>query len=119
MKRTLLITGFDPFGGAAVNPAWQAVQLLPDTVGNYRIRKLPIPTVFGKAADLVIREADAIRAKASADIAMEKRQAVNDAKNEISVIAVAIAGKVVGRELNAADHSRLVDEFIDELGEGV
>jgi len=62
MKRTLLITGFDPFGGAAVNPAWQAVQLLPDTVGNYRIRKLPIPTVFGKAADLVIREADAIRA---------------------------------------------------------
>ena len=65
------------------------------------------------------QEADAIRAKASADIAMEKRQAVNDAKNEISVIAVAIAGKVVGRELNAADHSRLVDEFIDELGEGV
>jgi F-type H+-transporting ATPase subunit b len=50
---------------------------------------------------------------------MEKKQAVNDAKNEISVIAVAIAGKVVGRELNAADHSRLVDEFIDELGEGV
>ena len=65
------------------------------------------------------QEADAIRAKASADIAMEKKQAVNDAKNEISVIAVAIAGKVVGRELNAADHSRLVDEFIDELGEGV
>ena len=64
-------------------------------------------------------EADAIRSKASADIAMEKKQAVNDAKNEISVIAVAIAGKVVGRELNAADHSRLVDEFIDELGEGL
>jgi F-type H+-transporting ATPase subunit b len=65
------------------------------------------------------QEADAIRSKASADIAMEKKQAVNDAKDEISVIAVAIAGKVVGRELNAADHSRLVDEFIDELGEGL
>ena len=40
-------------------------------------------------------QAEAIRNKASADIAMEKKKAVNDAKNEISVIAVAIAGKVV------------------------
>lgn len=64
-------------------------------------------------------QADAIREKASADIAMEKKKALNDAKDEISVIAVAIAGKVVGRELKAADHSRLVDQFIDELGDGV
>lgn len=64
-------------------------------------------------------QADALREKASADIAMEKKKAINDAKDEISVIAVAIAGKVVGRELNAADHSRLVDDFIDELGDGV
>lgn len=64
-------------------------------------------------------QADAIREKASADIAMEKKKALNDAKDEISVIAVAIAGKVVGRELKAADHSRLVDQFIDELGDGL
>ena len=64
-------------------------------------------------------QAEAIREKASADIAMEKKKALNDAKDEISVIAVAIAGKVVGRELKAADHSRLVDQFIDELGDGV
>ena len=64
-------------------------------------------------------EASAILSKAAADIAMEKKKAVNDAKDEISALAMAIAGKVVGRELNAADHSRLVDEFIDELGEGV
>ena len=62
-------------------------------------------------------EADAIRRKASADIAMEKKKAVNDAKDEISVIAVAIAGKVVGRELDAEDQSKLVDSFIEELGE--
>ena len=65
------------------------------------------------------QQADAIRSKASADIAMEKKKAVNEAKDEISVMAIAIAGKVVGRELNAADHSRLVDAFIDELGDGV
>ena len=69
----------------------------------------------------IIREAnaraEAIHAKASADIAQEKKKALNDAKDEISVIALAIAGKVVGRELNAADHSQLVDSFIRELGE--
>ena len=61
--------------------------------------------------------AEAIRAKASADIAQEKKKALNDAKDEISVIALAIAGKVVGRELNAEDQSKLVDSFIEELGE--
>ena len=61
--------------------------------------------------------AEAIRAKASADIAQEKKKAINDAKDEISVIALAIAGKVVGRELDAQDQSKLVDSFIEELGE--
>ena len=61
-------------------------------------------------------DAAAITAKASTDIAQEKKKALNDAKNEISEMALAIAGKVVGRELTAADQSQLVDNFIDELG---
>ena len=64
-------------------------------------------------------EAAAIMDKAAADIAQEKKKAINDAKNEISGLAMAIAGKVVGRELTAADQSKLVDSFIDELGDGV
>ena len=64
-------------------------------------------------------EAAAIMDKASADIAMEKKKALNDAKDEISGLAMAIAGKVVGRELNEADQSKLIDSFIDELGDGV
>ena len=63
--------------------------------------------------------AEAIRAKASADIAQEKKKALNDAKDEISSIALAIAGKVVGRELDENDQSKLVDSFIEELGEQV
>jgi F-type H+-transporting ATPase subunit b len=57
--------------------------------------------------------------KASADIAQEKKKAINDAKNEISGLALAIAGKVVARELTAADQSSLVDSFINELGDQV
>lgn len=62
------------------------------------------------------REVDAIRTKAQADIVREKKKAINEAKDEISVIALAIAGKVVGRTLNQADQSALVTQFIDELG---
>ena len=62
-------------------------------------------------------QASAMMDKAADDIAREKKKAVNDAKDELSVIALSIAGKVVGRELNDADHARLVDGFIEELGE--
>lgn len=69
----------------------------------------------------IIRQANedavAIREKASADIAQEKKKAINDAKDEISGLAMAIAGKIVGRELTAGDQSKLIDSFIDELGE--
>ncbi len=65
------------------------------------------------------QDADAIRKKAGADIEREKQKAINDAKNEISGIALAIAGKVVSKELTAADQSDLVDQFIDDLGEGL
>lgn len=56
--KTLLITGFDPFGGATVNPSWQAVKRLPDTIGEYVLCKLEIPTVFGRAAETVLAAAE-------------------------------------------------------------
>ena len=62
-------------------------------------------------------EAYAIRQKASADIAQEKKKAINDAKDEISEMAMAIAEKVGGRALSQQDQASLVDHFIEELGE--
>ena len=56
MKK-LLITGFDPFGGAAVNPSWMAVQGLPDQVGEFVLCKLEIPTVFDLATRTVLAKA--------------------------------------------------------------
>ena len=47
----IMITGFDPFGGESVNPAYEAVKLLPDEIGGVEIVKLEIPTVFGKAGE--------------------------------------------------------------------
>ena len=62
------------------------------------------------------QEAGAMMDKAAADIAMEKKKAINEAKDEIAGIAMEIAGKVVGRQLTDADQAQLVDRFIDELG---
>ena len=62
-------------------------------------------------------EAAAIMDKATADIAQEKKKAINDAKDEISGMAMAIAEKVVGRQLKTEDQEKLFDEFLSELGE--
>lgn len=55
--KQLLITGFEPFGGETVNPSWEAVRLLPEELGDYRLTKLQIPTVFGRAAGTVLEAA--------------------------------------------------------------
>ena len=64
-------------------------------------------------------EAEAILARAATEAAREKKKILNDAKNEISSMAVAVAEKVISRELNTADQAALVDHFIDELGDNV
>ena len=60
MKK-LLITGFDPFGGESRNPSREAVLALPAVIGDYTLTKLEIPTVFGLAAETVLRAAADLR----------------------------------------------------------
>ena len=65
------------------------------------------------------REVDAIREKAAQDIARDKKKALNDAKDEISSIALEIAGKVIGETMDTPRQQELVDKFLAELGEQV
>ena len=47
-QRRVLLTGFDPFNGAVVNPSWQAVQALHNRqIQGRRILAAQLPTVFG------------------------------------------------------------------------
>ena len=57
----ILVTGFDPFGGEAVNPAWEAVSRLPAETGGAEIVKLQVPTMFGRAPEAVLREVERLR----------------------------------------------------------
>lgn len=56
----VLITGFDPFGGEKINPAWEAVKGLKDEIEGAEIVKLQIPTVFKKSAEKLFENIDAI-----------------------------------------------------------
>ena len=60
MKK-LLISGFDPFGGEAINPSYEAVKLLDDVIGEYELTKIELPTVFGRAAEIMIERIEEIR----------------------------------------------------------
>ena len=62
-------------------------------------------------------KADSLKQKAEADIAQERKKAVNEAKDEIGGMAMEIASKVVEREIKEADHKDLIDEFIKNVGE--
>lgn len=53
---SILFTGFEPFGGASVNPSWEAVQLLPDEIAGHPVHRLQLPTVYGGAAQMLLAE---------------------------------------------------------------
>ena len=62
-------------------------------------------------------QAAALKQKAEADIAQERKKAVNEVKDEIGGMAMEIASKVVEREIREQDHQDLIDEFIKNVGE--
>ncbi len=62
-------------------------------------------------------QAAALKEKAESDIAQEKRKAVNEIKDEIGGMAMEIAGKVIEREIKEDDHTKLINDFIVNVGE--
>ncbi len=63
------------------------------------------------------REALAVREKADREIAREMAQAKGELQGEISAIAMELAEKIMEKEISREDHARLIDEFIEGMGE--
>src|SRR4051812_35704160 len=85
MTKTILLTGFEPFDGAAINPAWEAVRALDGWSGDgFRVEVRQLPCVFGKAAEVLCAAVDEVRP----DIAIAVGQA--GGRPEISVERIAI-----------------------------
>ena len=68
----------------------------------------------------ILREADekAARtlARAEEQIELEKARAINEVKDEVSEMAIGIASAVIERDVSADEHSELINEFINNIG---
>ena len=60
-EKTLLVTGFEPFGGKDINMSWEAAAVLPEEIGADRLVKRKLPTVFRKAGALAIGAIEEIK----------------------------------------------------------
>lgn len=64
----------------------------------------------------ILREANdkaaRVMERAEEQIALEKKRMVNEIKNEVSEMAIGIAGAVIERDVSRAEHEALIDEFI-------
>ncbi len=72
--------------------------------------------------DRIVEEAreaaTAERDRALNDIEIAKNAALQDVAEKSADIAVALAGKIVNKELNASDHQALIKETLDNIQEG-
>ena len=84
--------------------------IMRETVRTARLKEESIIREAREEASLILKRADE-------QIEMERRQAVNDIKNDVSGMAVDIAGAVLGRDIKTEEHSELIDSFIDRFGE--
>ncbi len=53
--------------------------------------------------------------QAQAEIEREKQSALNELRAEVADLAIEAAGKILRKNLDSAQQSRIVDDFIDEL----
>ena len=64
------------------------------------------------------KEADRVLERAREEIALEKKRALNEVKDEVSALAVELAGAVIGSDVDANKHQKMIDEFIENIGNG-
>lgn len=60
MMKKLLITGFDPFGKYSINPSWEVVKSLPDTVGDFALTKLMLLNIYGSEFKKIAAAVDSL-----------------------------------------------------------
>ncbi|MCX6087005.1 MAG: pyroglutamyl-peptidase I [Caldiserica bacterium] len=62
---TILVTGFEPFGGEAINPSWEAVRRLNGDVGGVRVERLLVPTTYADSIGTVTEAIDRLHPAAA------------------------------------------------------
>ena len=71
----------------------------------------------GALMDEAQKEAAALKHRAEQDIETERKKAAMELKGDISLLALALAGKVVEKELDPSTQQSLIDGFLSDLGD--
>lgn len=62
-------------------------------------------------------EASRLKEKADIDIERSKAEALSDVKNQMSDLSISLAEKIIGANLDKAAQSKLIDSYLNDLGE--
>ena len=87
----------------------ESEQILKSAVRRAQLKEEEILKEAGEEAARVLERAEE-------QIALEKKQALNDIKNEVSSMAIGIASAVIERDVDEQEHRKLIDDFIDNMG---
>ena len=103
----VLVTGFDPFGGESINPAWEAVKVIKDEIAGAEVVK--IPTVVGKSISKIHDKMVEI----NPDIVI----AVGQAGGRFGVTPERVAINVTDARIPDNEGNQPIDEVIFEDGD--
>ena len=87
----------------------ESEQILKNAVRRAQLKEEEILKEAGAEAARVLERAEE-------QIALEKKQALNDVKNEVSAMAIGIASAVIERDVDEDEHRDLIDDFINNIG---
>ncbi|WP_434630677.1 pyroglutamyl-peptidase I [Thermoanaerobacterium thermosaccharolyticum] len=105
----ILVTGFDPFGGEKINPAYEIIKRLSDLIDGAEIIKLQVPTVFNKSIKVVTQK-----------IAEEKPDVVlclGQAGGRYTVTVERVAINIDDARIPDNENNQPIDSLIDPDGE--
>lgn len=105
----ILVTGFDPFGGESINPAYEVVKRIRDSISGAEVVKLQIPTAFNES---IKKTADKIK-EINPDFVLNIGQAGGRSGITVERVAININDARIPDNLN----QQPVDTKIDEAGE--
>ena len=105
----ILVTGFEPFGGETINPAYEVVKRLKDNIGGAEVIKLEVPTAFNKSIETAVEKMKQI----NPDFVLNIGQAGGRYDISVERVAINISDARIPDNLN----QQPVDVKIDEKGE--
>lgn len=87
----------------------ESEQIIKTAVRRAQLKEEEILKEAGKQAERTLE-------RAHEQIALEKKQALNDVKDQVSAMAIGIASAVIERDVSESEHKELIDDFIGNMG---